>query len=151
MKFSTWLAENWMHKTDELYSRRGKVSYDDFVDQLIAIMSSFTPTTQCPSPSHCAESSIADAAAVLAGTKPAAIIPANFHPETSAILKKSKQHGLAVRKYKDFIVLGQQANVNAIITLFKNKQPNAPEWRRSVGRALGYPGEAIQDFLNKIQ
>ncbi len=94
-----------------------------------------------------------DLSAVVAGTKPAAWVDHDFlttHPVGQELMKRATAKGMKVAKIKTdsytSAVIGHPDNVAAAVEAMR---PDTPD-RGAIGRALGYPEEAVAQHVNKM-
>jgi len=137
---------------------------------LIKGQKNFRPKVDRPMPSSLrdeiytfgANSCILDLAAVVAGTKPAAfIINTDDHPLFYILTERAQAAGYCLQKipspfHKDviFIFIGIKENVSELIAAtedLRSKRIAIEEWHWCMGKALGYPTEAIEKFIQKIR
>ncbi|PIZ61376.1 hypothetical protein COY20_00375 [Candidatus Shapirobacteria bacterium CG_4_10_14_0_2_um_filter_40_12] len=110
----------------------------------------FHPTPDKPTPSDLTNDETDDVAAVIAGTKPAALIPERL---TTPLVDFARGKGFSVRKIQDLIgnnrlAIGLPENVDQIVMLVNNAREHgvSPLYHKLLGKALGYPDEAIKKF-----
>lgn len=131
------------------------------VSLLVKEWQNFTPTGQHPSPSSITHNETSDLAAVVANRKPAAII---CQPSLKGnwlvpvLVDAALENGFQVRESLDLtgqpiLIVGQSSNVTTLQQLFNTVQnrPVTPLFHQQVGEALGYPPEAISNFLSKFR
>jgi hypothetical protein len=127
--------------------------------QRIEAQRGFRPTAEVHSPSVRTKRLRDDVAAVVAGSKPAAIVSQlTIDRELWGphILLLAQQRGLTVKPLADLfgrndrlVVVGLRANVEEIekLTAAGRRTPATADYHRRLGKALGYSKEAIEKFV----
>lgn len=132
------------------------VNAEKLARNLIVQMLGFRSTADYPAPSYLPNGNARDdLAAVLAGTKPAAIIPTLFEtvedPVFQAMLKIAADQNVHVEEFdEDRLLVGDRRTVEKLKEVFKNRSSNKEERiQRStdMGILLGYSQEAIDEFV----
>ena len=140
---------------------------EEIARRLIEIMRDFQPTREIPAPYYLAvkqpwlhHADALDLAAVIAGTKPLAYI--NSPPRDKVVghlLKIAIKSKLIIRAMNinndpSLLVGWENEALNQLIEArlnFFNQAIDREVWHTITGRCLGYPEEAIQDFLEKLR
>jgi len=132
---------------------------------LIYFWSTFQSTVDIPFPGAVTGSPVDDIAAVLAGSKPATIVFSDTlrEPAVAKFITEEKDRfksisiGETVDHYGGHLYFfGRKENVNALAQLYQRRGgDDAPlradeGFHREAGEALGYPIEAIDDFIARI-
>ena len=141
----------------------------EIAKQLIEMMRNFYPTREVPAPYYLAinqpllyiHGDALDLAAVIAETKPLAYIDRPARDEVVAeLLRIAHQHNFHIVKPifhngdKSYLISKNMTSIQTLIEA-RNKyflsKITREEWHTITGCCLGYPAEAIQDFLEKIK
>jgi len=130
---------------------------DAVINNMIADQIEFVSSEDIPAPSFLTGDQLSDVAAVVAGSKPAAVISySEGDPRQEKMLERARGRGLVVEFIDDnlpdlkskSIVVGKPANVDAIKRLRNSVSGNPPDAYHIVfGRALGYHPAAIKKFV----
>ena len=131
----------------------------------VKFWSTFQSTLELPSPSFATGSAADDVSAVVAGSKPATILRAEALADPlikRLITQEAKQSTpLSMTKSVNYYgcplyFLGKTANVTALAALYHGRGgddsplPADESFHRAVGAALGYPAEAIDNYITRI-
>ncbi len=128
------------------------------INSLINQYKGFVSTVNQPSPSSITHCDLDDAAAVLARSKPAAIIPARKLAQTwygQYFIDMAIEKGLVAKTAPDLlggqiIIIGCEPNVTNLQTLYRNAPVSLTKsFHHKVGQELGYPKDAINTFPGK--
>lgn len=146
--------------------------FKNTIDKGIERWRDFKPTKTHPAPYHhvsmdemnqkewlfgqgAGSQEFADASAVLAGSKPMALVHQPWldsHPVGKEVKQRLIDMGLSVVKhphYKENYVVGPQAHIDAYTTDFKNIKSQEEMWRVN-GKHLGYPQDAVDEFVERV-
>lgn len=132
--------------------------------QLIDFWSTFESTVDAVSPYSASGYLSDDLAAVLAGSKPATLVSSSDlereSPYFSALLEYANANGIdhstssvVTNNGYLMVIIGRQENVDELTELYDGSgppgtaKPMDDEFHRSVGKALGYSQEAIDEFV----
>jgi len=138
--------------------------YLDSIER-VEFWDTFRPSVHIPFPSAATEYYLDDIAAVLANSKPATLLtPRNYNsPESRSIFNDEEKRfsKLAIKHTLDFhggimVILGKEDSVEKLLQLYQTEvttpSQTAPDtFHIAVGKTLGYPQEAIDDFLKRVR
>lgn len=134
-------------------------------NERVQFWSTFESTVETPHPSIATGEPVDDISAVLAGSKPAVIIePSELNdPLVDKLLfhdMREQYKSLAAAGARDYYggqkyFLGKERNVKALVELYRDRggngspRPADESFHRSVGEALGYAPDAIDNFIER--
>jgi hypothetical protein len=142
--------------------RRAVMAKFSAASDLVEKMKGFVSTRAAPSPSFLTGDQQADLAAVVAGSKPAALVPEEEGERQKELLDMAKDRGLTIKEIEDIqpdytfksYIVGVPENVKKISDI-EDIAGNVPlsdkiitdDVHRDFGNALGYTPVAIEDFI----
>jgi hypothetical protein len=126
---------------------------------MIEEMKKFKSSKYAPSPIFVTNNQNYDLAAVIAGTKPAAIIEWDNTDEQKELLTKAAENGLYLEYFPQYdkktgelvsnsLIVGEYDNVKKIIGLHEAEVDE--RFHRELGNALGYDKDSIDEFIDSI-
>lgn len=124
-------------------------------NNLVRQMLGFRSSVECPAPCYLPNGAEQDdLAAVVAGTKPAAICPNNpdivNNDVYKVLLRVAANQGIHIETYKDYLMVGDRRTVEQLKEVYDqhdNTKDEKAERCAKLGRLLGYCEEAIHDFV----
>lgn len=148
-------------------TKPNSVSQPSLLDRAIEYGRTYKPSVNAPSPSIGARmhdthpfdeaggdrSDLADAGAVLAGSKPAALVDASFldspiGQEVAARLKETG-HTIGKRTKNGNIAIGKPDHVSQLTEEYAKSEQGGELGHKRIGELLGYPKEAIDEFVKR--
>lgn len=133
-------------------------------EELIEFWGDFKPNVDVAYPSIASDRPVDDVAAVISGAKPATLLTHDefTSPENREIFVAGgdRTTSLSMTQATDFFgevryFLGRPDSVEVLAQQYAKlgepgaENPNMADFHREVGRALGYPEEAVESFLRK--
>ncbi len=129
--------------------------------ELQRTLSEFIPSRHFPSPSVFTGREIDDVAAVIAGIKPSAIVTAidAYKDFYELLFNRALQEGYVIVEAVGFggrkmYIIGKAETVEKILRLgepyWRGDKTIDEHYHRELGRLLGYPEEAIEDFIKNF-
>jgi len=155
--------------------RRGKKFSDegDYIsaEDMVLKMKNFKSTKDIPSPNFMEGNELYDLAAVVAGSKPAAMIAKSDDCRLNKLVEMAKEYGFVVDDIEDIdpesgeklgesYIIGKGENVENLKRLHLNAinaaltDPSLFDWdnySREVGKNLGYNNDAIEDYIKALK
>ena len=149
----------------DIYDFKHMDEDDEFsrASEMVEKMKGFKSSREAPAPDFITMDDNADIAAVIAGTKPAALVGKSSEPVQKELLDMALNSGFVVEVVKQYdpvtgnylwddYVVGRPENVSKILELVALNVKDmdvavSEEHHRELGLSLGYDPQAIEDFI----